>query len=110
MGERVWLWQCRSLTRGNSIDHVRGQTGGTRMSHMILPLILGTGRARDGKDDELINRARQRAIELEEEAQLLDAPREFGMVEQRQVGTAEGFALCSAPGGHFLIEPLRVGR
>ena len=79
------------------------------MRHMILPLVVGTGRARDGKHDELVNRARQRAIELEEKAELLDAPREFGMVEQRQVRAAEGFAFFAAPRRHFPIERLRVG-
>jgi hypothetical protein len=37
--------------------------------------------ARDGEHDELVDRARKCALELEKEAELFDAARELGVVE-----------------------------
>ena len=94
----------------DAIDHVLRQAGGARMRDVVLPFERGAGRARDGEHDELVDRARQRALELEEESELLDAARELGVVEQREIGPAEAFAPGLAPGGHRRIERLRVGR
>jgi hypothetical protein len=55
------------------------------MLDMVMPFIVGPGRARDGKDDELIDRARQCAFELQEEPELLNAACELWMVEQREI-------------------------
>jgi hypothetical protein len=77
---------------------------------VIVPFEIGAGRARDGKHDELIDRARERALELEEEAELFNAARELGMVEQREIRAAEASAVGLAPRRHLFVERSRVGR
>jgi hypothetical protein len=42
----------------------RRQAGGARLLDMVMPFEAGAGRARDGKDDELVDGARQRALEF----------------------------------------------
>src|SRR5215470_12312053 len=74
---------------------------------VIVPFEAGAGRACDGKHDELVDRARKRALEFEKEAELLDAARELGMVEQREIGAAEAFAVRLAPRRHLFVERAR---
>jgi hypothetical protein len=80
------------------------------MRDMVMPLESRAGRPRDREHDELIDRARQRALELEKEAELLDPARELRVVEQREIRPAEAFALALAPRRHRLVQRPRVSR
>ena len=80
------------------------------MGDVIVPFEVGAGRARDGEHDELVDGARQRALEFEEETKLLDAARQLGMIEQREIRAAEAFAVGAPPLRHRGIKRLRVGR
>src|SRR5262245_3569916 len=79
------------------------------MRDVIVPFEAGAGCARDREHDELIDRARQRTFELQEEAQLLDAAGELGMVEQREIGAADAFAVRLAARRHRVVERPRLG-
>ena len=89
---------------------IKRGTVGARVRDVVVPFEAGAGRPRDGEHDELIDRARQRALELQEEAQLLDPARELRVIEQREIGAAEAFAARLAPCGHGLVQRLRVDR
>ena len=75
-----------------AVDHVLRQAGRARVCDVVVPFVVGAGRARDRQHDELIDRARQHALELEKEAELLDPARQLRMIEQRHVRPAEVLA------------------
>lgn len=76
---------CLRLAGADRVDDIRRQPGGERMLYVVMPFERRSGCMRDAEHDELVDRPRKHAIELQIEAELLDAPCQFGMVEERDI-------------------------